>query len=171
MSDISISQASLCAFYRGADGFASLLLPFLRDGLSGGENCVGILDSAPPSGTLSLFDEDEVAARCGRLTLVSSWETCRERNQFSADKMLSWLAGRNVSRVAVEMTWALRAVVNPAELHAYEMELVRVLRRFPLAMMCLYDLDSLDGGTMVEVLNSHRRVLVGGLLIENPFSF
>lgn len=163
----------LCAFYRGHAGLSALVLPFLRDGLRRRERCAVVMDTPPPSWVFSLFAGEDPRLRnrlAERLDVVSSWESCRTGGGFSAGRMSAWLADCGADRVAAEMTWALRVVKDAADITAYESELGQVLVASPVAILCLYDLDSLDGGEVVEIVDTHRRVLVEGSLVENPFS-
>jgi hypothetical protein len=35
-------------------------------------------------------------------------------------------------------------------------------------IMCLYDLDDFGGGMIVDVLKTHKKLLLGGLVLDNP---
>jgi hypothetical protein len=35
--------------------------------------------------------------------------------------------------------------------------------------VCLYDLERFGGGIVVDLLKTHSRVLMGGMLLENPY--
>lgn len=162
----------LCAFYRGHAGLGALVLPFLREGLSQGEHCAAIMDSLPPAWVVSLFDREDAKLRRRlpeELQLLSSAVACKDGDRFSAERLLGHLDARP-TRLAAELTWALRAAAGSSELRDYEAELRRVRSAAPVALLCLYDLDALDGSTVVEVLNTHRKVLVEGYLVENPFA-
>jgi hypothetical protein len=40
--------------------------------------------------------------------------------------------------------------------------------RFPQAVLCLYDLAKVGGGVLLDLIKTHPRILMGGLLLENP---
>lgn len=161
----------LCAFYRGSEGLAALLVPFLAQSLRNDEACVGIIDGAPRNWVLSRFDREGAVVR-GRLRrrfrLAGSEESCRRNGSFSAERLLTWLDGGPAVRVAAEMTSELRGVHGHGALAGYEEQLAEATAS-GLAILCLYDLGALDGGTVVEVIRTHRKVLVEGSLVENPF--
>jgi hypothetical protein len=97
---------------------------------------------------------------------------------FSADEVIgAWKAamsdvmydGRFDAVRAVE-TWSRRDVVpDTQELLVLESEMNRYLQLFPQVVVCLYDIDRFGGGIIINLLKTHPRVLVGEVLIENPY--
>jgi hypothetical protein len=70
---------------------------------------------------------------------------------------------------AVE-TWSRRDVVpDTQELLVLESEMNRYLPLFPQVVVCLYDIDRFGGGIIINLLKTHPRVLVGEVLLENPY--
>ena len=70
---------------------------------------------------------------------------------------------------AVE-TWSRRDVVpDIGELMALESEMNRFLPLFPQVILCLYDIGRFGGGIVVDLLRTHPRMLLGGMVIENPY--
>jgi hypothetical protein len=55
------------------------------------------------------------------------------------------------------------------ELLLLESEMNRYLPLYPQVILCLYDLDRFGAGIIVDLLKTHPRVLVGGLLVDNPY--
>lgn len=174
--------AHICAFHRGGSDRDSLLLSYFREGLKAGDKCLGLIDSAPPTRVMSLFDaeSEDIRERIPRqLEVLSSEESYLADGHFSVEKMLAWLTkhvgravneeGFPVARAAGEMTWALRSNPGVDELCAYESELNRYLPSFPQVLLCMYDLDRFDGHTIVDVLKTHPQVLLGGIFFENPY--
>jgi hypothetical protein len=41
--------------------------------------------------------------------------------------------------------------------------------RYPLVLLCLYDLDQLRGDLFVDILRSHPKVLLGSTVLENLY--
>jgi hypothetical protein len=97
---------------------------------------------------------------------------------FSADEVIgSWKAamsdvmydGRFDVVRAVE-TWSRRDVVpDLAELLLLEAEMNRFLPLFPQVVVCLYDIGRFGSGIIVDLLKTHPRMLIGGMLVENPY--
>ena len=70
---------------------------------------------------------------------------------------------------AVE-TWSRRDVLpDMNELLTLESEMNRYLPLYPQVIVCLYDLDRFGSGALVSLVMTHPRMLVGGMVIENPY--
>ena len=55
------------------------------------------------------------------------------------------------------------------ELMTLESEMNRFLPLFPQVVVCLYDIDRFGSGIVVDLLRTHSRMLIGGMLVENPY--
>jgi hypothetical protein len=40
---------------------------------------------------------------------------------------------------------------------------------YPQVILCLYDLERFGGGIVVDLLKTHSLMLVGGMVVENPY--
>ena len=158
-----------------------ILLPFLEAGLAAGDKCICVVDGTDPS---------EVVAALGtarRRREVRGRQAARRHPRadmylrsggFSADEVIgSWKAaisdvmydGRFDVVRAVE-TWSRRDVVpDRIELMLLESEMNRFLPLFPQVVVCLYDIDRFGSGIIVDLLKTHPRMLIGGMLVENPY--
>jgi hypothetical protein len=72
------------------------------------------------------------------------------------------------ARVFGEMSWALRDLPGFDELSLFESEFNRYVRRYPQWGLCLYDLERFGGGILVDVLKTHPKILLGGMVLDNP---
>jgi len=80
------------------------------------------------------------------------------------------LAGEfGFARAVGEMTWALRQPPGVDELVTYESRLNRFLPRYPQVILCLYELDRFSGEVLVDVLKTHPKVLLGGIVLDNRY--
>jgi hypothetical protein len=77
--------------------------------------------------------------------------------------------GFTFTRAAGEMTWALKQMPGVDELVGYEARLNRFLPRYPQVILCLYELDRFSGEVLVDVLKTHPKVLLGGMVLDNPY--
>ena len=50
----------------------------------------------------------------------------------------------------------------------YEAAVNAFAPRYPQAYLCLYDLALFGGGILVDLLRTHPKLLMGGLVLENP---
>jgi hypothetical protein len=168
----------ICGFYRGQSERDSILFPYIHAGLEAGDKCTCVVDETEPAVVVSsLGGTDAVSSH--QLDVERSTDTYLLDGHFSTQRMIDfWDAagakamtdGRfNLARSAGEMTWSLRDVPGVDELAGYESELNRFMPRYPQVILCLYDIDQFGGRIVVDMLKTHPRVLLRGMLVENPF--
>ena len=69
-----------------------------------------------------------------------------------------------MTRVVADMAWTLASPTGVHRLGEYEARLDDYLRRLPDVVICVYDLDRHDAGTIADVLAHHPLTLAGGVL-------
>ncbi|MGZ4803077.1 MAG: MEDS domain-containing protein [Acidimicrobiia bacterium] len=170
----------ICAFYLGERERDGVLLPFLRTGLHAGEKCLCIVDTTEPADLVSsIGSEVDVDGFIGsqQLDVRTPATTYLRAGGFSSEEMLGFLRetvagaiadGYGFVRVAGEASWLLGGPPSADEFLDYESELNRFAPQFPQAVLCLYDLERFGGGIIVELLKTHPKLLLGGLVLENP---
>jgi hypothetical protein len=171
----------LCAFYRGLVERDEILIPYLREGLRSGDKCICVVDATDPETVLAALaaELDLTSSLTNRtLDVQRSRDTYLREDRFSTRAMLDFwddavggalTQGFTFARAVGEMTWSLRELPGVDELVGYESELNRFLPRYPQVILCLYDLDRFSGELLMDVLKTHPRMLVGGMLVANPY--
>jgi hypothetical protein len=171
----------ICAFYPSLADRDEILVPYLREGLKAGDKCVCVVDASDPEAVLAALSSDiDVGPYLGRhqLEVQRSDETYLRGGAFSTDAMLEFwnqsvggavAGGFSFARAVGEMTWALRQMPGVEELVGYESRLNRFLPRYPQVILCLYELDQFSGEVLVDVLKTHPKVLLGGMVLDNPY--
>jgi MEDS: MEthanogen/methylotroph, DcmR Sensory domain len=171
----------VCAFYPGLADRDEILIPYLRAGLEAGDKCVCVVDATDSEAVLSaLGPEVDLGAYLGRqqLDVQRSQDTYLRGGGFSTEAMLDFWAtsvggaaagGFGFTRAVGEMTWAIRQMPGVEELMGYESRLNRFLPRFPQVILCLYELDRFSGEVLVDVLKTHPKVLLAGMVLDNPY--
>jgi hypothetical protein len=166
----------VCVFYRGAGGRDEILYPYLRAGLHGGQKCICVLDSASAAEEVGQLADE--GTRDGQLDIHLSDTSYLSGGSFGRRQMLSFWDenllkatehGYQSYRLVGEMTWALRDVPGVEDLVYYEAELNEMASGYLPAILCLYDLDRFSGEVVVEVVKTHPKVLIGGMVVENPY--
>ncbi|GAA0669585.1 hypothetical protein GCM10009535_56780 [Streptomyces thermocarboxydovorans] len=171
----------LCAFYRDPEARDKILIPYLREGLRAGDKCICVVDATEPETVLATLATDPdlgpgLSSR--QLDIQLSSDTYLREGRFSTDVMLEFWddavgaalgEGFRFSRAVGEMTWSLRQMPGVDALVVYESRLNRFVSRYPQVILCLYDLDRFGGAILMDVLKTHPKVLVGGMLVANPF--
>lgn len=171
----------LCGFYYGDEERDALLLPFLRGGLESGNKCLAVVDSTPVEQVIANvtagLDADALLAS-GQLQLYGSAQTYLRGGVFDPDAMIAFweqLAADNsaapafgFARVVGEMSWLERAPAPREDVLQYEAWADGFAARFEHAILCLYDLRRLGSGILLDLMRTHPKLLLGGLVLENP---
>jgi hypothetical protein len=172
----------VCALFSGRDEEYGVLAPFFKEGITWGEKVVNIID-----GRL----KDEHCARltragidvpscqsCGQLDLLTWEQAYLSGGVFEPDRMLKAVdqvladgakAGYPRVRLMGNMAWVLEGAPGSERLIEYECRANEILARTRQPAICVYDVNRLTGGMMMDVLRVHPLTLVGGVLHENPF--
>ena len=171
----------ICGIYAGERQLNDIVVPFLETGLRAGDKCMCIVDSVDPGQILDkLAPELDARHRADMSQLVimrSSHVFCRS-GRFSANETIGlWkvavseaMYDSRFDLVRAINTWSQHdVVVDPDEHLLLESELNRVMPLYKQVMLCLYDLEQFGGSLIFDLLRTHSRLLLGGLLLENPY--
>lgn len=168
----------ICGFYYGEQERDDLLLPFLRSGFESGEKCVAVVDSTSPESVIEQIGgtTDDVAS--GQLEFYDSQQTYLKTGTFQADRMIEFWEGRARAiadegrypavRLLGEMSWLERVPPSRGSVVRYETWADEFVTRFEQTILCLYDLRRLGSGVLMDLLRTHPKLLLGGLVLENP---
>jgi hypothetical protein len=177
----------ICGFYRKPAERDDILIPFLVEGLRAGDKCTCVVDSCTPDDVLASMSEHievDPYVSVRQLEVLDSYGTYLADGGFLPERMLKfWEAkarqslggerpctdGTGVARNIGDMSWAHRSQDAIAELIGYESELNRIMSNFPQVNLCLYDLTRCSGDLIMDVLKTHPKALLGGMVIDNPY--
>ena len=115
------------------------------------------------SGQLELYDSDETYLRTGSFDpdlTIDFWES-RAKELMEEDEF-------DFIRLLGELSWLDRSDPTRAAIVRYESWADQFVSRYPMTILCLYDLRRLGSSIMVDLLRTHPKLLMGGLLLENP---
>jgi len=170
----------ICAFYPTLAERDDILLPYLSEGMRGGEKCIAVLDTDDLDGIRQAVSSQDAPTptAADQLDLRHSRNAYLANGIFETEAMLNFWEenvgaavahGFPFTRVVGEMTWALSNLPGVDELVSYEAKLNRLLPRFPQVILCLYELERFDGEVLVDILKTHPKVLLGGMVLDNPY--
>jgi MEDS: MEthanogen/methylotroph, DcmR Sensory domain len=171
----------ICSFYRGTQGRDEIVLPFLAEGIRSQDKCLCILASIDPPDVLArLGQQVDVASsvETGQLELATPANAYLRSGTFSAEDMLDyWLAanetqaeeGFSLIRATGEMPSVLNQPAGRLEFFRYEAKLNEIIPNYAQVILCLYDLDRFGTEVLIDTLRTHPRVVVDGLVHENPY--
>ncbi len=147
----------ICALYSGPAERDSLLFPFLREGIRKGDRCLCLIDDAEPG---SVRDGVEWQQDGGR---------ARHFEQLNIDRASEvYLQSGRLLRAAGEMPWVLPQPEGAEDFFVYESAVNKIVEDKPAVFMCMYDLDRFGVSMLVDVLTTHPKVLLGGMVLDNP---
>jgi hypothetical protein len=172
----------ICALYTGSAERDSVLLPFLRSALLSLDKLICVLDSDDPVDVLDAIGGGVDARGCAasrQLDLLRARDTYLRSGRFrSVDMVGFWKAAiagvMNTAaypcvRAIGEMSWSLSDLPAVGEVVDFELELNRLLPLYPQVIVCMYDLARFGTTHLVDTIKMHPYVLLGGLLVENPY--
>ena len=155
-----------------------MLLPFLREGLRDGDKCVAVVDSTRPDDLMMSIEGTQAAVASGQLELYDSDETYLRTGSFDPDVMIAFWEGRAQAisdegrypavRLLGEMSWLERVPPPRDSVVRYETWADEFITRTQQTCLCLYDLRKLGSGVLMDLLRTHPKLLLGGLVLENP---
>jgi len=170
----------ICALYSGPAERDSLLVPFLREGIREGDRCLCLIDDAEPGLVRDRVEETRNAHRTQRsdqLDVDRASDVYLHSGRFSVEHMISFLAGSlsraaesdaPLLRAAGEMSWVLPQTAGAHDFFIYEAAINKIIKGKPAVFMCLYDLRRCGVSMLVDVLKTHPKVLLDGMMLSNP---
>ncbi len=171
----------VCAVYLGTAERDEFMLPFLRSGLASGDKVICVVnapDRAELATILGTSGPVEEYLESQQLEIQDSSETYLSSGRFEPSEMLSYwdrtmggvIAGGQYAfaRAVGEMPVPLRNREGIDSFVAYESELNRLMPRYPQVIVCMYDLLVYGGGIVVDLLRTHPKILLGGMVLDNP---
>ena len=172
----------VCAFFDGHEEEYGVLLPFMKDGLDGGDKAVHVLNPGEHGDHLHRLagagiDTAAAAAR-GQLELRTSTDTYLRDGCFDVERMLALFEGIASadgkggfarSRIVCRMHWAVEGRVPIEDVIEFEARVNGIWCRHDDTVICTYPLARLGADVLVDILRTHPLVIVGGILQRNPF--
>jgi len=171
----------ICGIYAGERQRDEIVLPFLEAGLRAGDKCICIVDSMEPTELLTKLDADLDArhrADISQLVVMRTAHVFCRSGVFSASETMGfWKAAiseamydSRFEMIRAIDTWSQHdAVMDPDELLLLESEMNRILPLYRQVAVCLYDLEQFGGALIFNLLKTHQTLLLGGVLLENPY--
>jgi MEDS: MEthanogen/methylotroph, DcmR Sensory domain len=163
-----------CGIYRTDEDHRTLVIDFIRHGVERGEKMlyiVNIQSAAQLKETLETGGVDAQALiQKGQLVIVTAKEAYLKGGEFNPDKMITLLKaetekaleeGYQALRVTGEMTWALAGEPGSERLVEYESKLNQFFPNNKCYAMCQYDRRRFDSEMLLEILQTHPKVLFG----------
>jgi len=166
----------ICALYDSLDVRDDMVIRFVREGLAQGDKCVCFVDHD----FMQRLMLDDAAANVvpRQLEFHSADDAYLDNGSFSKEMMIDRLTrhvtsaiddGYPLTRLVGDMSWVIHNRIDPAMVVAYEAEVNDFAQRLPQIAFCLYDLALFDGSVVVDVLRTHPKIYLNGMILTNPY--
>jgi hypothetical protein len=172
----------ICAFFNGLDEQHRVLRSFIKDGLDQGEKAFHLVDPELREDHLRRLAEAGInvqeAMGTGQLEVRPWQDGPLGGGRFNQDTWLASFeevlragpaAGYLQTRFLAHMEWALVDLPGVDDLIEFETLVNYVVVKYEGAVICAYDLSKFGGSVVLDALRTHPVVIMGGLLLENPF--
>jgi hypothetical protein len=142
-----------------------------------GEQILNVLDANRLRDHRARLAKGGVAVDDPRVSIASSEETYLAGGRFEMARMVDFVRdalesaaaeGRKV-RTAGWMDWIPRDAPGVERVMEYEARMNELVPTFDCTFMCVYDLSSLTGETVVDIMATHPYVILKGEIRQNPF--
>ena len=170
----------ICAFFHSREEQDRVLMPFFKEGADRGEKLFHIVDGRKRAEHMAACAccgiDVEQAEASGQLE-VRHWEDAYLKDgYFDGDRMVKILeqvleenrTKYGLTRLMGNMEWALETAPGVTDIVEYETKLNYLLPNYPDPVVCVYDLNKHSGSVVMDILRTHPRVIIGGVLQENP---
>jgi hypothetical protein len=139
-----------------------------------------VIDDAEPELVRDQVEEKQNAHRNQRsdqLDVDRASDVYLHSGRFSVEQMISFLAGSlsraadsdsPLLRAAGEMSWVLPQPEGTHDFFVYEAAINKIIKNKPAVFMCMYDLRRCGVSMLVDVLKTHPKVLLDGMVLSNP---
>jgi hypothetical protein len=169
----------LCGLYHGETQRDEIMMPYLRAGLVNGDQCLCLIDRTDPAVIRDRLSADASAVNDSQLDIRSAIDVYLTNGDFVAEEMIGFLDETAVAVAAIEggrrfratgeMSWATGNPRTFQQFFTYESELNRMTSAHAPALLCLFDLDDLDGPALDNVLKTHPTIIYAHGVIDNPY--
>ena len=173
----------ICAFFSGIDEEYRVLRSFIKDGFDRGEKSTYIVDRETREEHLKQLAGAGVnvqkAMDTGQLEVLPWTDMYVRDHRFDQDAMLASVeqliqsgaaAGYALTRlVGHHMDWLFHDEPAVSNLVQYEARLNDLLSKYDDPVICTYDLSKFGASVAIDIMRTHRAVIIGGVLQENPF--
>jgi hypothetical protein len=173
----------ICAFFHSQNEEYQLMLPFIQEGIAGGEKAFHIVAPTLRQQHQQRLNEvgidTEALQTAGQLE-IRVWDEAylRSNGAFDQEDMLVLIQevlssakneGYPLTRLVAHMEWALENRDGVSDLLEYETRLNLVLEGSEDPVICVYDLAKFSAVTVMDILRTHPMVILGGTVQVNPF--
>lgn len=171
----------LACIYENEEDWRSLVGAYVGTGLERNERAVYIANGRDPAPLFHALRREgldvEAARDSGRFRTLAAEDTYTRGKRFDFQRMIGTLQqetdraladGHRAIRVAGEMDWVLSGLPGTEQLFEYEALLNDFFRDRPGIGLCQYDRKRFPPSTLLGVVKTHPKLVLGRELVPNP---
>jgi len=171
----------ICSMHTSTERRNEVLVPYLRSGLVAGHKCVAAVtdpDFSDLQGRLGSRAEVDGWLESGQLELLGVNDRVMSPEKSSVTRMIEFWesaqspvadsGGYPSVRYAAEAGWWLPQVRTLSQVLQFESILNRLSEHCAAATLCMYDVGSLDGALIIDLVSTHPKLVVDGVWVRNP---
>jgi len=176
-----IDHGHICAFFDSREQEYDVLSPYYKEGIENGEQVITIVDADRTEDHKRRMRSHgvpvEQALQSDQLKVFTAEDTYTLGGRFEADRMYDLLQGaladakQNGRRVRTSgvMDWSRAGHPGTHELMAYESKVNVLVPHYDCTLLCVYDVATIDGREMMDILTTHPYVVHRRRIVENPY--
>lgn len=168
----------VCGFYYSTEERDAMLLPYLSEGIKAGHKCVAVVDSTRPEAVIASIAGAQEAIDSGQFEIYDADETYLKTGSFKPELTIDFWEVRAKALVdegtydcitlTGELSWIDRTDTPREDIVRYESWADHFVTQYQMTILCLYDLRRLGSSVLMDLMRTHPKLLMGGLLLENP---
>ena len=182
LADIPLASGDhLCVLYSGADERNAILGAYVSAGLAAGHRCLCVVEADDQPGLLAAVTDGRDAkgyVDSEQLEFVTAANSYLAGTSFSiTDTLAMWTdradlaldEGFSELRGAGDANGLVGHEETLTGFAAYDSELNHITIGRSLTILCLWDLQRFRGNVIADLLRTHRRMILGGRVIDSPY--
>ena len=171
----------ICSIFKNEQDQLSQAVPFVLSGLNTNQRCVYILDKNDKDDVMDAVvrtKDTRDRIESGQVIFLNKQETYLKNGKFEYKRMLSLISdaqkdaladGYSGAVITGEMTW-FNGSGTPADcLLEFEARINALYPEIEANILCQYDETGFDPGLMMDVIRTHPKVILDGMLCPNPY--
>lgn len=164
-----------CIIYSDDQERCTSIVRFIKSVLAQNNTFLYVADSAVEAAPAWI---SKAITQSEQFTAMKAREVYCPKNEFVPGEMVGQIRAlcsaaleQGFSRFAGsgEMSWVTNGWPGSERLIEYELLLNELVEECETALLCQYDVNKFDGGTILDILRVHPMVLVNGQVLNNPF--
>ncbi len=172
----------VCLLFEEQQACVDVVLQYIKTGLARGEQCVYIFtdeNQQTAKENLSQLERElELLSRTEALVLLNKNEVGELTGGFTSDTIFNDYknlvakanqAGFTKIRIVEDMAWAAEKKVSNSNLLTFIAGLNQLLNNSPATGLFLYNRSQFSAAKLLDILKTHRRVIVNSELFNNAF--